>query len=112
MVHILPLFQKKILNDILRDELHYKGVIITDAMNMMAVSRFKNFNQNEICKLAINAGADILCMPVIMRNENDIEKLKNLYDYLNEEVKKDANLKQRIDESVTRILNLKDKIKN
>lgn len=50
---------KEIVTDLLRDSLGFKGLIVTDAMNMGGVSSVPN---NSV--LAIAAGCDILLMPV------------------------------------------------
>jgi len=49
---------KRIVTDLLRDELNFKGLIVTDAMNMGGVTNVKNASV-----LAIKAGCDILLMP-------------------------------------------------
>ncbi|AUH72246.1 glycoside hydrolase family 3 protein [Legionella sainthelensi] len=48
----------KILTDLLRKQLHFKGVIITDDMQMKAIS--DNYGLEQALILAINAGADML----------------------------------------------------
>ena len=51
-----------IIQDLLRDSLNFKGLIVTDAMNMGGVSKIKNASS-----LAISAGCDILLMPLNAR---------------------------------------------
>ncbi len=51
-----------IVQDLLRDSLNFKGLIVTDAMNMGGVSKIKNASS-----LAISAGCDILLMPLNAR---------------------------------------------
>lgn len=48
----------KLLTGVLRNQLHFKGVIITDDMQMKAISA--NYPLDEALVLAINAGADML----------------------------------------------------
>lgn len=50
---------KKIITDLLRTELGFKGIILTDALNMQALKDFRN-----VAVECINAGADILLHPV------------------------------------------------
>ena len=95
---------EKILNDILRKELGYNGVIITDAMDMRAIA--DNFGDLDAAKQAAQAGADILLMPTTLRGKEDVYKLKELYSYLQDEIEADSEFKRRIDESVVRILKL------
>ena len=100
---------KKILSEILRKKLKYNGIIITDAMDMGAIT--KHFGKNEACKLAISAGADILCMPIILREKKDVIELKNLYSYLKQKIENNPEFKKHVDESVERILKLKSNLK-
>ncbi len=50
-----------VLSGLLRDELGFDGLIVTDAMNMAAVDR--RFGRGEAVVRAIEAGADIILMP-------------------------------------------------
>jgi beta-N-acetylhexosaminidase len=51
----------KIMTAILRDELGFKGIIVTDALDMGGIAR--GFSVGEAAVLAIEAGADVLLMP-------------------------------------------------
>src|SRR5260370_39838100 len=51
----------KILKGILRDDLNFRGVIFTDAMNMRGVSA--HFPEGEAAVRAVNAGADVILYP-------------------------------------------------
>ncbi|MCW8469274.1 glycoside hydrolase family 3 protein [Fluoribacter gormanii] len=48
----------KVLTDLLRNQLHFRGVIITDDMQMKAIS--DSYGLEQALVLAINAGADML----------------------------------------------------
>jgi beta-N-acetylhexosaminidase len=50
-----------ILTNLLRDELNFKGIIVTDALEMKGVSML--FPEGEAAVRAIEAGADVLLMP-------------------------------------------------
>ncbi len=52
---------KTIITDVLRGELGYEGVIITDALNMSAISEYYSSEQAAI--MALKAGCDMLLMP-------------------------------------------------
>lgn len=93
---------KPILTNILRDELKYNGIIITDAMDMGAIS--KNFGSNWSVKHAILAGNDIILMPLEISNKQSISKLDDLYTYLKKEAKTDQELNNRINQSAKRII--------
>ena len=81
----------KITTELLRDELGFKGLIITDALGMGALS--KNYPEVEIYQRAVEAGADLLLMP-----NNPELAIKTVKERISEE---------RIDESVRRILRYK-----
>lgn len=89
---------KVMVTDILRDKLGYDGVIITDAMNMGAIS--KNYTIEQSTTMAVNAGCDIILMP------SDFRKA---YNSLVKAVKSGEISEERIDESVRRVLLLKKK---
>ena len=52
---------KKVLTGLLRDELAFKGLVVTDAMEMQAITAL--YSQGEAAVRAIEAGADVLLMP-------------------------------------------------
>ena len=51
---------RRVLTDLLRGELGYDGVIVTDDMYMQGI--IDNYSIEEAIVLTINAGADLLCM--------------------------------------------------
>lgn len=90
---------KKILTDLLRDEMGYKGVIITDDLEMQAIS--KNWDLGEAAIKSVEAGADILLVC------HTIENQQKVYNALVQGVNDGKIDENRIDESVRRILRLK-----
>lgn len=52
---------KTIITDVLRNELGFQGVVITDALNMGAITEY--YTSEEAAVMAIEAGADMLLMP-------------------------------------------------
>jgi len=85
-----------LLTDILRNELGFDGIIITDALAMNAIS--KHYDVSFTAVTAIKAGVDILLMPVDV--EETVTAIINAV--LNGEIPE-----SRVDESVSRILRLK-----
>ncbi len=85
-----------ILTDKLRNELGYKGIIITDGMAMGAITR--QYSSGEAAVLSLQAGADIILGP-----KNFIEA----FDAVVKAVEEGAISEERIDQSVRRILTLK-----
>lgn len=98
---------KTIITDILRDKMGYNGVVTTDAMNMGAIA--DNFSSSQACILAINAGVDMLLMPVSLTDESSNRVLSDLIGNIKSAVKDGRIDESRINESVKRILQLKEK---
>jgi beta-N-acetylhexosaminidase len=96
------------LTGILRYGLEFDGVIITDDMQMKAIS--KHFNLVESVELAINAGADILMFANNVDFDEDIARKVN--DIILELVKDKRIPEERIEEAYQRISTLKSKINN
>lgn len=89
---------KKILAGILREKLGFKGVIISDAIDMGALT--ENYTLREVLKTSINAGLDI----ILVNSKYDTMKLEEMVlDIYN---RGEINL-NTIDESVKRIIRLK-----
>ena len=87
---------KKIVTDLLKNKYNYKGLVITDALNMRSLT--DNYSDKEIYTMAINAGVDLLLMP--NGSKNAIKYIKEAID--DEEI--DINT---INESVRKILTYK-----
>ncbi len=87
-----------IIQGLLREKLGFDGLIITDGLEMSAISAF--YPEEEAVVLAIEAGVDMLLLPM------DFEKA---YEALLSAVKEGRLTESRIDESVRRILTLKIK---
>lgn len=89
-----------ILQDKLRKELGYDGIIITDALGMGAISQ--HYTSAEAAIKCIEAGADILLMP---------QSLPEAFEAIMTAVEEGTIPEARIDESVRRILALKYSLK-
>lgn len=96
-----------ILTELLREEMGYDGIIMTDAMNMNAIAG--NFGEIEATKRAIYAGTDIVLMPTIIRSTIDItNKLDPMIKDLVDEAEIETAFMNRLNQSVRRILQLKE----
>ena len=89
---------KPIITDILRGELGYDGVVITDALTMQGVR--DGFGDDRIPVLALKAGVDQLLMPAP-------GKLDIAYNAVLDAVRSGELTEDRIDQSVHRVLQLK-----
>ena len=96
-----------ILTDLLRGELGFEGVVVTDALEMDAIS--SHFEEKDVWRLSINAGADMLLMPVSVKDADTAARLPEVIDEITEMAEKGIISRERIDESVRRILTLKAK---
>lgn len=87
---------KKVLTDLLRNEIGYDGLIITDGMEMNAVNKyFGDYDKTGL--MAVEAGADILTYTT---NTNP----KKAHEAIMNAVKNGVITEERINESVRRIL--------
>ena len=96
---------KTILTDLLRDEMGFEGVIVTDSLIMDAIAA--NFGIAQAAAMAINAGADLLLEPVGLNSDADCITYSQLIADLAAMVERGEISESRLDESVLRILNLK-----
>lgn len=89
----------KIMTDLLRYELGYKGIIITDDMEMGAVANHNDFRS--IGVNAVKAGADIVLVCHEYKHQQEV------YLGLLDAVNSGEISQERIDESVKRIIKVK-----
>ena len=82
-----------IVQQLLRDSLNFKGLIVTDAMNMGGVVSVPNSATK-----AIKAGCDILLMPVDAKKAH--AEILNLY-------RTNVEFKKKVDEAAMRIIRMK-----
>ncbi len=87
---------KKMISEILRGQMGYQGIVITDGMNMRAITQ--NYSSAEAAVNALLAGVDIILMP---------ENFQAAYYGVLEAVNHGRLTEDRIDESVKRILLVK-----
>lgn len=89
----------KVVTGILRTELGFQGVVITDSLTMEGITAF--YSEAQAAALAVQAGCDLLMGAATPRDvASMIEGIKQAID-------SGAISQQRIDESVRRILMLK-----
>lgn len=84
---------KEIVQGLLRKEMNFKGLVVTDALNMGGVASVPN------CDLkAIEAGCDIALMPI--NTDKAFKDILTKYKF-------DKNFQQQMNESVKRIIRMK-----
>lgn len=90
------IFSEKLITDILRKQMNYEGVIITDALNMGAISTY--YGADEAAIMALKAGCDMLLMP---------ESFEKAYAGVLQAVLDGTISEERIDDSLKRIYRIK-----
>lgn len=88
-----------VITDFLRNSLEYDGIVITDDLEMGAISKHMSFRDSGI--RAIQAGCDIALIC------HEYEHQQEIYNGILDAVKKGIISEDRIDESVRRILKAK-----
>ena len=112
----------KIVNGLLREELGFDGVVITDALEMDQFieepdTGKKFFSEDahtaahdlKVAEKCIAAGCDILLLPMDLSNGNAVQYYDDYIEGIAGLVKDQMISEERIDESVKRILSLKEK---
>ncbi|HEX5565131.1 MAG TPA: beta-N-acetylhexosaminidase [Sporosarcina sp.] len=94
---------KKIITDLLREEMQFKGVVITDDLTMGAI--VNEYTVPEAAVQSFIAGSDLLLIA------GDYENQVGTIDALMAAVQAGTISEERIDESVKRILKLKERYK-
>ena len=89
---------KDVITDILREEMGYNGVVITDALNMAAISEY--YDSATAAVMALKAGADMVLMP---------EDFEAAYQGVLDAVKEGTISEARINDSLARIYKIKYK---
>ena len=87
---------QRMVTGVLREQLGYQGIVITDAMNMAAVTN--SYTADQAAVMAVNAGVDMILMP---------QDYETAYNGLLAAVQDGTITQERIDESVVRIVKIK-----
>ena len=105
-VYLPATMSHTILTDILRGEMGFEGVIVSDALDMDAV--FKNFSTEDMLRLAVNAGVDLLILPCV-KDTGLFRLTETMLDTMVALAESGEIKEERINESALRILKLKQK---
>ena len=99
---------RRVLTGFLRNQLHFKGVIMTDDMQMKAMSDY--YGLDKALVLAINAGADMM----IFGNNLTVapQDTESLIDLIESKVKSGEISQTRIDDAYQHIVDLKQSLKS
>ena len=103
-VYLPATMSRKILTDILRGDMGFDGLIVTDALDMQAIT--DNFSLEDTVKMTINAGVDLLILPCV-KDTNLFRQTETYVDTAAALVESGEIDEARINEAVLRILKLK-----
>ncbi len=92
---------EKIIGGILREELEFEGVVVTDDLAMKAVT--ENYSIDEAVREAFLAGADLMIITGGRANQSQA------YEAIFKAVEDGEIAEERVDESVRRIIGFKNK---
>ncbi len=106
---IYPSTLSKITIGMLRKDMNYQGLILSDDMMMLAIA--DHFGFEESIKLAINAGVDVLIFSNNINHYNP-EIARQAIEAIISLVKKGEISESRIKESYERIMKIKQSISN
>ena len=98
---------KTMITDVLRGDMGYNGVVVTDSLNMAAIK--DHFTLEDTAKLAINADVDMLLIPFYPMNADDIAQFDEYINSIAEMVKNKEIDEDTITRSAERIVALKVK---
>ena len=87
---------KEIVTDLLREQMGYDGVVVTDALNMGAVAQ--HYSSEQAAVKALEAGADLILMP---------EDFHAAYQGVLDAVQDGTISEERLNQSLQRILKVK-----
>jgi len=96
----------KFIQNILRQQIDFNGVVMTDDLQMSAIKN--NFTFEESIVLAINAGADIVVATKSLSNQYDQNTPYKMHEIIYNNVKNGNIPITRINESYNRIIKLKE----
>ena len=94
----------QIIEQLLRQELGFRGLTMTDDLEMGAI--LKNYSFGEACKMAILAGEDMLCV------SSNLNFMHEGFEAIRQAVKVGEISESRIDESLQRITHIKSLTKS
>ena len=97
-------FSKPIITDLLRDQLGYNGIVITDDLEMSGASGVGDVGERAV--RAVSAGVDIIILAFILKNQRMVKSA------LLEAIRKGAITEDRINDSLRRILSAKVQLRD
>lgn len=106
-VYVPATLSDDIITGVVREDMGFDGVVVTDALNMDAIA--SNFGESDAVIMAIQADVDICLMPTILRSKSDLTKLDQIFTDVKAALEDGTITEEMLDDSVRRILTLKEK---
>lgn len=98
----------KAINGLLKQQIGFNGVVVSDDMFMKAISNNYTFDQS--VELAVNAGVDVLLyVSNLMTTPDKSSVVRKIIDLIEKKVQTGFIAESRINDAYSRILNLKNK---
>ncbi|MCI0531108.1 MAG: hypothetical protein L0Y74_04055 [candidate division Zixibacteria bacterium] len=97
-------FSTKVVTDILRGELNFPGLIVSDDMEMGGIANY--FEPAAACEKAFLAGHDLILLC------HSLEKQKDVLAHFESKIKSDNRFESRVKESLARIESAKKRLKD
>jgi len=95
-----------IITGLLKGEMGFDGIVVTDAMNMAGIT--DSWDPVQAAVLSIHAGVDMICMPCTLSCSADLAQLDQIIAGIEAAVEDGIIPMSRIDDAVLRILEAKD----
>jgi len=86
----------KVIQGVLRDELGFKGLVVTDALNMRGVLDMYDGSSSQATLAAYKAGVDILLMP-----DDIVGAIDAIEEYIGDDAQRIADLDNRVKRLLT-----------
>ena len=96
-----------ILTNLLKGDMGFDGIVVTDAMNMAGIT--ENWDAVQAAMISVQAGADMICMPTRLYCKEDLANLDAVIEGIIDAVNSGEIPQARIDDAVRRILTVKNK---
>ena len=93
-----------LMGDLLRDQLGFSGVVVSDDMNMGAIPQAESLWQEAIVQ-AVVAGADLL---LVCRH---LERYESAYAALTQEAARSSAFKRRLEQAAGRVFALRGRLR-
>ena len=95
-----------ILTKLLKEQMGFDGIVVTDAMNMAGISG--SWDPVQSCVIAIQAGVDMICMPTTLNSTADLANLDAIINGIIAAAQDGTIPMERINDAVKRILTVKE----